>query len=105
MEVVAQDGLQQVEVNHTRQATMHGDFARAVADADARLHTADYVEARGILLPAIEYLKKAVDAAETQSRLGGRPSFIRESPLEGSQEYSMCHDQYILTRVRLPKPT
>lgn len=47
------------------------DFARAAADADARLHTADYVEARGILLPATEYFRQAVDAADTQSRLTG----------------------------------
>jgi hypothetical protein len=47
------------------------DFARSAAQADARLHTADYVEARGILLPATEYFKKAVEAADSQSKLTG----------------------------------
>ena len=47
------------------------DFARSAAEADARLHTADYVEARGILLPATEYFKKAVEAADSQSQLTG----------------------------------
>jgi hypothetical protein len=31
----------------------------------------DYVEARGILLPAVEYLKRAVDAAHTQGKISG----------------------------------
>ncbi|KAF1999383.1 hypothetical protein P154DRAFT_546361 [Amniculicola lignicola CBS 123094] len=40
--------------------------SRATIEAEARLWTADYVEARGILLPATDYLKRAVDAARAQ---------------------------------------
>lgn len=47
------------------------DAAAAAAEADARLHTADYVEARGMLLPAAEYFGRAVRAAETQRLLNG----------------------------------
>ena len=45
--------------------------ARAFAEAEQRLHTADYVEARGILLPATEYLQRAVDAARSQGNVTG----------------------------------
>ncbi|KAF2662994.1 hypothetical protein K491DRAFT_700118 [Lophiostoma macrostomum CBS 122681] len=45
--------------------------ARAAVEAEDRLHTADYVEARGILLPATEYLKRSVDGATVQSQLTG----------------------------------
>lgn len=40
--------------------------------AEDRLHTADYVEARGVLLPATEYLKRAVDSAQVQGILTGQ---------------------------------
>ncbi|KAF2739116.1 hypothetical protein EJ04DRAFT_427519 [Polyplosphaeria fusca] len=46
-------------------------FSRAVVEAEDRLHSQDYVEARGILLPAVEYLKRAVDAAREQHRANG----------------------------------
>lgn len=45
--------------------------ARAAAEAEDRLHTADYVEASGILLPAVEYLARAVEMAQSQGRLTG----------------------------------
>jgi hypothetical protein len=45
--------------------------ARAFAEAEQRLYMPDYVEARGILLPAIEYLQRAVDTAHTQSIVTG----------------------------------
>jgi hypothetical protein len=44
---------------------------RATIEAEERLHSGDYVEARGILLPAVEYLKYAVDAAASQDNLSG----------------------------------
>jgi hypothetical protein len=44
---------------------------RGNAEAESRLHTADYVEARGILLPAVEYLKRAVELAGTQEKVTG----------------------------------
>jgi len=37
---------------------------------DTLLHTADYVEARGILLPATDYLKHAVDEMLVESMDG-----------------------------------
>ncbi|KAF1951924.1 hypothetical protein CC80DRAFT_423781 [Byssothecium circinans] len=45
--------------------------AKAALEAEHRLHTADYVEARGLLLPAVEYMKHAVGAAEAQNSLCG----------------------------------
>ncbi len=44
---------------------------RAVIEADARAHTADYVEARGMLIPAVDYFSRAVDAADENGRLSG----------------------------------
>ncbi|KAF2270382.1 hypothetical protein CC78DRAFT_573656 [Lojkania enalia] len=44
---------------------------RAEREAEDRLHTADYVEARGILLPATEYLKRAVNTAQAQNKIHG----------------------------------
>ncbi|EXJ82381.1 hypothetical protein A1O3_06194 [Capronia epimyces CBS 606.96] len=41
------------------------------AAADARAHTADYVEARGMLIPAVDYFTRAVDVAERRGRLSG----------------------------------
>jgi hypothetical protein len=45
--------------------------AHVFAEAQDRLHTSDYVEARAILVPATEYLQRAVNAARNQSRLTG----------------------------------
>jgi hypothetical protein len=45
--------------------------AQAFAQAEQALQTADYVEARGILLPAIEYLSRAVDIARAQGSVTG----------------------------------
>ncbi|KAF2009854.1 hypothetical protein BU24DRAFT_66131 [Aaosphaeria arxii CBS 175.79] len=52
-------------------STSPGDRNRQVAEAEERLYTADYVEARGILLPATEYLQRAVDNARAQDVLTG----------------------------------
>lgn len=53
----------------------------AAAEAEARLHTADYVEARGILLPATEYLSKAAESAEEQGIIDG-PLLVRVSTVQ-----------------------
>jgi hypothetical protein len=45
--------------------------SRAFAEAEQLLNTADYVEARGILQPAIEYLQRAVEWARAQGNLSG----------------------------------
>ena len=41
------------------------------SEAELRLHSADYVEARGILLPATDFLSQAVSAAEAQGSTTG----------------------------------
>lgn len=48
------------------------DAARAAAEADAQLHTADYVEARGILLPSTEYFTRAIAVADRGGTVTGR---------------------------------
>lgn len=40
-------------------------------EAEARAHTSDYVEARGYLAPATEYLARAVQWAHHQGSLNG----------------------------------
>jgi hypothetical protein len=45
--------------------------SRAFVEAEQIIQTADYVEARGLLLPAVEYLQRAVDAAHTQGDVTG----------------------------------
>jgi hypothetical protein len=47
------------------------DAERATAEADARAHTADYVEARGVLIPAVDYFSRAVDVADREGVLTG----------------------------------
>lgn len=61
----ASQGPQLSSSEEQRQATS------ATLEAEDRLHLPDYVEARGILLPAVEYLKYAVDAARAQGKLTG----------------------------------
>lgn len=41
------------------------------ADAEERVNGADYVEARGLLIPATEYLQRAVDTARIQGNITG----------------------------------
>lgn len=45
--------------------------AAAIAEAERRAGTADYVEARGFLQPAVEYSDRAVAAAQAQHCLSG----------------------------------
>lgn len=45
--------------------------AQAAQEAEARVHTADYVEARGYLQPATDFLRRAVEEATSQSNLTG----------------------------------
>ncbi|KAF2436514.1 hypothetical protein EJ08DRAFT_655504 [Tothia fuscella] len=55
----------------THNCQEEGDTTQANSEAEMRLHSPDYVEARGILLPAVEYLRRAVDEAQNQEALGG----------------------------------
>lgn len=45
--------------------------SRVIAEDEMRLHAADYVEARGLLLPATEYFQRAVTAAKAQGIVTG----------------------------------
>ncbi|ETI20479.1 hypothetical protein G647_08516 [Cladophialophora carrionii CBS 160.54] len=47
------------------------DAERATAEADARAHTADYVEARGMLIPAVDYFSRAIEVGERDGVLAG----------------------------------
>ncbi|KAJ4288011.1 hypothetical protein N0V90_012027 [Kalmusia sp. IMI 367209] len=49
----------------------HRQVTRANVEAESRLYLSDYVEARGILLPAVEYLKRAAEAARVQEKITG----------------------------------
>lgn len=40
-------------------------------DVEQRLDMADYVEARGLLLPAVDYLRRAVERATAEKSLSG----------------------------------
>ena len=53
----------------------HGNSGRqnkVAQEAEARISTSDYVEARAILFPAVEYFKSAVVAARAQGVLTGK---------------------------------
>ncbi|KAF2705330.1 hypothetical protein K504DRAFT_440449 [Pleomassaria siparia CBS 279.74] len=43
----------------------------AAVQAEDRLQTADYVEARGTLLPAVDYLRRATAVAQAQEKITG----------------------------------
>jgi hypothetical protein len=45
---------------------------RSSAEIENPLHTPEYVEARAILVPAVEYFKRAVDTARCQGKLNGQ---------------------------------
>ncbi|RMZ79637.1 hypothetical protein DV737_g3287, partial [Chaetothyriales sp. CBS 132003] len=72
------------------------ETARATAEADALAGTPDYVEARGMLLPATEYFHRAVTAAERLNRLDGALlSFAAEAHISlGSVSPSHHNEQY-----------
>lgn len=48
-----------------------GDSVNHIIDPESHLHGADYVEARGTLVPSTEYYSRAVDIAEEQGELSG----------------------------------
>lgn len=54
-----------------RQAEMASSISQGSEEAEQRLHTADYVEARGILLPAVDYFRQAVENARAGDSLTG----------------------------------
>lgn len=63
--------IQQAERASSSSSAASVHASRDHASAEQILNTADYVEARGILLPAIEYFQRAVDAAHAQCNVTG----------------------------------
>lgn len=55
----------------TATSTEERQADQAEREAEARMHLPDYVEARGVLLPATEYLRQAVETAMAQQILHG----------------------------------
>ncbi|RMD44532.1 hypothetical protein DV735_g531, partial [Chaetothyriales sp. CBS 134920] len=78
------------------------ETARATAEADALAGTPDYVEARGMLLPATEYFQRAIVAAERLNRLDGSLlSFAAEAHISlGSVSPSLHNEQYFNQAIR-----
>ncbi|KPI40810.1 uncharacterized protein AB675_10627 [Cyphellophora attinorum] len=78
------------------------EFARQTIEANARAGGADYVEARGMLLPATEYLQRSVEAAERNGTLeGSLLSLAAEAFLSmGNVSYSHHSEQYFQMAVR-----
>ncbi|KAF2498857.1 hypothetical protein BU16DRAFT_455968 [Lophium mytilinum] len=76
--------------------------ARAAAEAEERLHTADYVVARGLLLPAIEYLGRAVDLALAQGhQTGSLLTVAAEAYMSlGNVSYARVNERYFREALR-----
>lgn len=62
-------------------------------EAEARRHTANYVEARGMLVPATDYFRRAVSIAQSQGRLTG-DLLAMVSALEGSLHRSITKSKF-----------
>ncbi|OCK75798.1 hypothetical protein K432DRAFT_396965 [Lepidopterella palustris CBS 459.81] len=93
-------------VSHLTRSEEERQAIRAAAEAEERLHTADYVEARGILLPAVEYLSRAVEATQSQGPLSGALlATAAEAYMSlGNVSYTRVNERYFrqaLTYLRL----
>ena len=64
-------GSSQLSARSHRSSEEERQAAAATAEAERRAGTQDYVEARGLLQPATEYLERAVAAASAQRALSG----------------------------------
>lgn len=78
------------------------EAARQTIEANTRAGGPDYVEARGMLLPATEYLQRAVEAAQQQGRTEGHLlSLAAEAFISlGNVSYSQTNEQYFQQAVR-----
>ncbi|KAF2806923.1 uncharacterized protein BDZ99DRAFT_393927 [Mytilinidion resinicola] len=76
--------------------------ARAMAEAEERLHTADYVVARGLLLPATEYLGRAVDMALARGdQTGSLLTAAAEAYMSlGNVSYARVNERYFREALR-----
>ncbi|KAK7527883.1 uncharacterized protein IWZ02DRAFT_139260 [Phyllosticta citriasiana] len=78
-----------------------GSSLGAASTGDARLHGANYVEARGQLTPAIDYFSRAVQAAHAEGSLTGE---LLEKAAEaymslGNVTYSRHNRQYFVQAI------
>ncbi|KIX05095.1 uncharacterized protein Z518_05967 [Rhinocladiella mackenziei CBS 650.93] len=78
------------------------DAERAAAEADARAHTADYVEARGMLIPAVDYFSRAIDVAERDGGLTGELlcEAAEANMSLGNVSYSHQNEQHFHRAIR-----
>jgi tetratricopeptide (TPR) repeat protein len=78
------------------------DAERATAEADARAHTADYVEARGMLIPAVDHFARAIEVAERNGEPSGELlSEAAEANMSlGNVSYSHQNEQYFQRAIR-----
>lgn len=69
----AQPALARIHASQGRSSSGGGNSSRSesATEAERRVGTADYVEARGFLQPATEYLERAVAAASNQDAIPG----------------------------------
>lgn len=63
--------IHRAEGSSTDSDDSHNQMGTSSLETQRRLDTADYVEARALLLPAVEYLKRAVDVAHAQHLING----------------------------------
>ena len=69
----AQPALARIHTSQSRSSSSSSGSPRSesATEAERRVGTADYVEARGLLQPAAEYLERAVAAGSAQDTLTG----------------------------------
>lgn len=69
----AQPALARIHASQGRSSSGGGNSLRSesATEAERRIGAADYVEARGFLQPATEYLERAVSAAANQNAISG----------------------------------
>lgn len=69
----AQPALARIHASQSRSSSGASGSPRSesAAEAERRVGTADYVEARGLLQPATEYLERALAAASNQNAVSG----------------------------------
>ena len=84
----AERGSSSSEASIGEQVEKRGASPQTFAEGEQRFHEADYVEARGILLPATEYLQRAVDAAKAQGTITG--SLLSKVNIPPRSTYIIC---------------
>lgn len=67
----AEPGSSSSEGSNHLMGDRHATTRASFAEAEERVNGADYVEARGLLLPATDYLQRAVNTARAQENITG----------------------------------